>query len=330
MIGSEKTIDNHGRLASQQPTPGGGAAAADELIGEALGLADASVLSGKPLAKLIQEKARAEAKALADEGSAPTLAVVVATEDSSTHWYVRSIERAAENAGIGCRIIDVGHDATEQVLVAVLKDLSAEPSVNGIILQTPLPPGVKADELAKHISPAKDIDGANPLSLGLLAVGERAFAPATARAVVEMLDYFEIPVAGRHVVVVGRSTVVGKPLALLLLQKDATTTVCHSRSGPLRRYTKTSDVVVVAAGRTGLITGDDVSKHSVVIDVGTNVLSDGSLAGDVDGTSVRPVAAALTPVPGGVGSVTTALLLLHAAEAAREQSRTARTTVFSS
>ena len=288
----------------------------------------ASVLSGKPLAKLIQQQATAQAAALAEEGSRPTLAVVVATEDSSTHWYVRSIERAAENAGIGCRIIDVGHDATEQVLIAVLKDLSAEPSVNGIILQTPLPPGVKTQELVKYIAPEKDIDGANPVSLGLLAVGERAFAPATARAVVEMLDHFEIPVAGRNVVVVGRSTVVGKPLSLLLLQKDATTTICHSKSGPLGKYTKDADVVVVAAGRTGLLTGTDVSEHSVVIDVGTNVLSDGSLAGDVDEASVRTVAAALTPVPGGVGSVTTALLLLHTSEAARDQFRAARTPVL--
>jgi methylenetetrahydrofolate dehydrogenase (NADP+)/methenyltetrahydrofolate cyclohydrolase len=288
----------------------------------------ATLLSGKPLAKLIQQKAQKEAKALAEEGLRPTLAVVVATEDSSTHWYVRSIERASENAGIDCRVIDLGPDATEQVLIAVLRDLSAEPSVNGIILQTPLPPGVRNQELVRHIAPEKDIDGANPLSLGLLAVGQRAFAPATARAVIEILDHFEIPLAGRSVVVVGRSAVVGKPLSLLLLQKDATTTVCHSRSGPLAKYTKTADVVVVAAGRTGLLTGTDVSEHSVVIDVGTNVLSDGSLTGDVDEASVSPVAAALTPVPGGVGSVTTSLLLLHTAEAAREQSRAARVSVL--
>lgn len=279
-----------------------------------------AILSGKPLAKLIQEKAQAEAKALTEDGQRPTLAIVVATEDGSTHWYVRSIERACENAGIGCRIVDLGHDASEQVLISVLKDLSAAPSVNGIILQTPLPPGVRADELVRHIAPEKDVDGANPLSLGLLAVGQPAFAPATARAVVEMLDHFEIPLAGRHVVVVGRSAVVGKPLSLLLLQRDATTTICHSRSGPLATYTKAADIVVVAAGRTGLLTGTDVSSGSVVIDVGTNVLPDGSLVGDVDEASVKPVAAALTPVPGGVGSVTTSLLLLHTTDAAREQS----------
>jgi methylenetetrahydrofolate dehydrogenase (NADP+)/methenyltetrahydrofolate cyclohydrolase len=234
---------------------------------------------------------------------------------------VRSIERAAESAGINCRIVDLGHDATGQVLASVLKDLSDEPSVNGIILQTPLPPGVDADALVGHIAPGKDVDGANPLSLGRLAVGQPSFAPATARAVIEILDHFDIPVAGRNVVVVGRSAVVGKPLSLLLLERDAAVTVCHSRSGPLEKYTKTADVVVVAAGRTGLLNGGHISPGAVVIDVGTNVLPDGSLVGDVDQASVRDIAAGLTPVPGGVGSVTTSLLLLHTTEAAREQSR---------
>jgi methylenetetrahydrofolate dehydrogenase (NADP+)/methenyltetrahydrofolate cyclohydrolase len=192
--------------------------------------------------------------------------------------------------------------------------------VNGIILQTPLPEGVRTDSLVGLIAPEKDIDGANPLSLGRLAVGQTAFAPATARSVVEILDHYAIPVAGRNVVIVGRSAVVGKPLSLLLLARDAAITVCHSRSGPLGKYTKEADVVVVAAGRTGLLTGSHVSPGTVVVDVGTNVLPDGSLVGDVDEASVSGVAAALTPVPGGVGSVTTALLLLHTVEAARLQS----------
>jgi methylenetetrahydrofolate dehydrogenase (NADP+)/methenyltetrahydrofolate cyclohydrolase len=280
-----------------------------------------TLLSGRNLAKLIQKKAHDEARNLETDGLRPTLAVVVATDDGSTLWYVRSIERAAESAGINCRIVDLGHDATGQVLASVLKDLSDEPSVNGIILQTPLPPGVDADALVGHIAPEKDIDGANPLSLGRLAVGQPSFAPATARAVTEILDHFDIPVAGRNVVVIGRSAVVGKPLSLLLLERDATVTVCHSRSGALEKYTKTADVVVVAAGRTGLLNGGHISSGAVVIDVGTNVLSDGSLVGDVDEASVRGIAGALTPVPGGVGSVTTSLLLLHTTEAAREQSR---------
>lgn len=280
-----------------------------------------TLLSGRNLAKLIQQKAHDQARDLETDGLRPTLAVVVATDDASTHWYVRSIERAAESAGINCRIVDLGHDATGQVLASVLKDLSAEPSVNGIILQTPLPPGVDADALVGHIAPEKDIDGANPLSLGRLAVGQPSFAPATARAVTEILDHFDIPVAGRNVVVIGRSAVVGKPLSLLLLERDAAVTVCHSRSGPLEKYTRTADVVVVAAGRTGLLNGGHISSGAVVIDVGTNVLPDGSLVGDVDEASVRGIAGALTPVPGGVGSVTTSLLLLHTTEAAREQSR---------
>jgi methylenetetrahydrofolate dehydrogenase (NADP+)/methenyltetrahydrofolate cyclohydrolase len=222
------------------------------------------VLSGKRLAGLIRQKAHDEARLLDNEGQRPVLAVVVATGDEATHWYVRSIERAAEREGIGCRIADLGNDATEQVLANVLSDLSADPSVNGIILQTPLPRGVRADDLVGLIAPEKDIDGANPLSLGRLAVGQPAFAPATARAVVEILDHFQIPVAGRNVVVVGRSAVVGKPLSLLLLEKDATVTICHSKSGPLETYTNPADVVVVATGRTGLLTGSHVSSRSTV------------------------------------------------------------------
>ncbi len=279
------------------------------------------LLSGKTLAKTIQQKAREGSQDLAADGLRPTLAVVVATDDGSTHWYVRSIERAAEKADISCRILDLGHGASGQALAAVLKDLSADPSVNGIILQTPLPPGVQTDKLVGHIAPEKDIDGANPLSLGRLAVGQPAFAPATARAVVEILDHFDIPLAGRNVVIIGRSAVVGKPLSLLLLERDAAITICHSKSGPLEKYTKAADVVVVAAGHTGLLIGDHVSSAATVIDVGTNVLPDGSLVGDVDEASVRGVAAALTPVPGGVGAVTTSLLLLHTTEAARQQSR---------
>ena len=277
-------------------------------------------LSGKELAGDIRRRAREQSRDLGQGGVHPALTVVIATDDGSTHWYVRSIERAAEAAGIGCRVMDLGHDATEQALAGVLRGLAAEPSVHGIILQTPLPAGVRAEALVGLIPPEKDIDGANPLSLGRLAVGQPAFAPATARSVVEILGHYRIPVAGRRTVVVGRSAVVGKPLALLLLERDAAVTVCHSRSGPLERYTAEADIVVVAAGKTGLLNGSHVSASCVVIDVGTNVLADGSLVGDVDADSVRGVAAALSPVPGGVGSVTTALLLLHTVEAARRQS----------
>ena len=189
--------------------------------------------------------------------------------------------------------------------------------MHGIILQTPLPDGVAAARLVGHIAAHKDVDGANPISLGRLAVGEPAFAPATAQAVIELLDYHQIPLSGVHVSVVGRSAVVGKPLLHLLLQRDATVTICHSRSAPLEQFTRPAAVVVVAAGRPGLLTADHLSPGAVVVDVGTNVLADGSLVGDADHASVSTTAAALTPVPGGVGSVTTALLLLHTVDAAR-------------
>lgn len=277
----------------------------------------AAVLSGKPLAKLVKGRAAEQAAELTDRGITPSLAVVVATTDGSTLWYVRSIQRACAEVGISCQIVDLGPEATEELIISVLTALSSDPFIHGLILQTPLPEGVRNAELVRHIAPEKDVDGANPLSLGRLAVGERAFAPATARAVIELLEHHSIPIAGRHVTVVGRSAVVGKPLAFLLLQKDATVTVCHSRSGALEKYTRSADIVAVAAGRTGLLTKEHVSPQSVVIDVGTNVLEDGSLVGDVDFDSVAASASALSPVPGGVGSVTTSLLLLHTIEAAR-------------
>ena len=167
-----------------------------------------------------------------------------------------------------------------------LRRLSADDNTHGIILQTPLPPGVRLDGLAADISVEKDVDGANPLSLGRLTAGLPAFAPATARAVIEVLDHYEQPLAGKGVAVVGRSTVVGKPLMQLLLQRDATVTVCHSRSRPLERYTRDADIVVAAAGSAGLLQGGHVRDGAVVVDVGTNVQEDGQLVGDVDPVSV--------------------------------------------
>ena len=276
----------------------------------------AAILGGKLLAAEIRTRVSAAATDLDERGVAPTLAVVVATDDESAHWYVRSIATAAEKTGLGSRVIDLGAAADEELIGAQLDALSSDPHVHGIILQTPLPPGVSATRLVSRIAPEKDIDGANPVSLGRLAVGEPAFPPATARSVLELLDHHRTPIAGRHVAIVGRSNVVGKPLLHLLLQRDATVTICHSRSTPLATFTRPAEIVVVAVGRAGMLTADHVSEGAIVIDVGTNVLADGSLVGDAASDSVASVAAALSPVPGGVGSVTTALLLLHTVEAA--------------
>ncbi|WP_031518731.1 bifunctional 5,10-methylenetetrahydrofolate dehydrogenase/5,10-methenyltetrahydrofolate cyclohydrolase [Streptomyces sp. NRRL F-5123] len=264
---------------------------------------------------------RAEAQEIAERlvregGAAPRLVVVVATEDESSAWYVRSITRAAARIGIACDTVTLPSDAEPGVIRKQLATLSDDASVHGIILQTPLPPGASAADLAGAIAPGKDVDGANPLSLGRLAAGLPAFAPATAEAVVRLLDAHGLALAGRTVAVVGRSTVVGKPLAHLLLDRDATVTVCHSRTADLAAVTRGADIVVAAAGRAGLVTAEHLAPGAVVVDVGTNPTEDGGLTGDVDADSVRGVAAALSPVPGGVGPVTTALLLRHTAMAA--------------
>lgn len=276
----------------------------------------ALVLSGKELAASIRTETAARAAELTAAGRRPKLAVVIATADESSAWYVRSIARAAEKAGIACDLVDLGADASAEAIRARLAALSDDPAVHGIILQTPLPEGAALEDLASAIAFEKDVDGANPLSLGRLAAGLPAYAPATAEAVVAILDHHKVELTGRHVAVVGRSTVVGKPAAHLLLDRNATVTVCHSRTADLAAVTSACDVVVAAVGRAGLITAAHVRPGAVVVDVGTNPTEDGGLVGDVDAASVAPVAGALTPVPGGVGPVTTALLLRHTVGAA--------------
>lgn len=275
----------------------------------------ATVLSGRELAAAIRADTAARAAELTATGTPPKLAVVVATADESSAWYVRSIAKAAEKAGINCDIADLGPDATGGEIRHRLTSLSADESVHGIILQTPLPEGVNAQEMALAITFDKDVDGANPLSLGRLAAGLPAFAPATAEAVVRILERHQVELAGQRVAVVGRSTVVGKPVAHLLLDTNATVTVCHSRTRDLAAVTAAADVVVAAVGRPGLITAGHVAPGAVVVDVGTNPTEDGGLVGDVDAASVGERAGALTPVPGGVGPVTTALLLQHTVQA---------------
>jgi methylenetetrahydrofolate dehydrogenase (NADP+)/methenyltetrahydrofolate cyclohydrolase len=274
-------------------------------------------LTGKELADGIRTRVSASAAALTAAGRPPRLAVVVATTDESTAWYVRSIAGAASKVGIACDIVNLADTADIEEIHAVLRRLSDDPSVHGIILQTPLPTGVNFARAALAIDPAKDVDGANPTSLGRLAAGIDAFPPATAQAVVALLEHYDIPLAGRTAVVVGRSTVVGKPVAHLLLDRDATVTVCHSRTANLVEVTSRADILIAAVGRVGLIGNEHVAPAAVVIDVGTNATDDGGLVGDVD-PAVGSHVAGLTPVPGGVGPVTTALLLEHTVRAAEE------------
>jgi methylenetetrahydrofolate dehydrogenase (NADP+)/methenyltetrahydrofolate cyclohydrolase len=272
----------------------------------------AASLTGRDLATTIRAAAAARAAELTVAGRQPRLAVVTATDDEASAAYTRSIANAAGKEGIAC---DLLRTTTAAGVSATLAQLADDPEVHGVMLQTPLPEGALLADLARAIPAGKDVDGASPESLGRVTAGLPAFAPATAEAVLALLDYYQVELHGRHAVVVGRSVVVGKPVAHLLLDRHATVTIGHSRTADLAAITRQADVLVVAAGRAGLIGPGHVSPGATVIDVGTNVTDDGLLAGDVD-PAVAGVAAALSPVPGGVGPVTTALLLRHVVEAA--------------
>jgi methylenetetrahydrofolate dehydrogenase (NADP+)/methenyltetrahydrofolate cyclohydrolase len=274
-----------------------------------------SDIDGRAVAKEIRAEVAAAAAKLRENGTVPTLAVVVPTDDEGTAWYVRSIKKAAEKEGVDCRIEQLDAPGKGEI-IAKLQELSADPDVHGIICQTPLPEGVTLAEVGWYISPFKDIDGANSEGLGRLAQGRRTWAPATAAAVLELLKREDLTLSGARAVVVGRSTVVGKPAALLLLNESATVTVCHSKTKDLAGVCREADVLVAAVGRAGMIGADFVKPGATVIDVGTNPTDDGGLVGDVDYAAVAEIAGRLTPVPGGVGPVTTALLLRHTVEAA--------------
>ncbi|MGW6421802.1 bifunctional 5,10-methylenetetrahydrofolate dehydrogenase/5,10-methenyltetrahydrofolate cyclohydrolase [Nocardia sp. NPDC055053] len=279
---------------------------------------DTASLTGKELAAAINADTKERAAALTAAGTAPTLALIVANDDPASAWYVNSLRKAAERLGIACERIDLGADADAETIRAELTARSADPATDAIMLQTPLPAGVSLDDVSSAIAASKDVDGVSPLSLGLLASGLDGFVPATSEAVVELLKHHGIALQGRLVTVVGRSNIVGKPLAQLLLAENATVTVAHSRTADLAAVTTPADIVVAAAGRIGLVTGKHIGDGAVVIDVGTNEAADGGIVGDVDAATVDGKAAALSPVPGGVGPVTTALLMRHVVVAAEK------------
>lgn len=267
------------------------------------------LLDGKAIAADIRLEVAKQAGQYRQAGIVPQLSIITATTDPESVWYVRSICKAAASCYIEADVVSLPADVTTADVAAVLQTQADNPAVHGILLQAPLPAQVASDELLPLIPITKDIDGANPLSAGKLSFGLKAFAPATAEAVMTLLTKHNVEVAGKHAVVVGRSRVVGKPVAQLLLQADATVTICHSRSADLAGQTLLADILVVAAGKPNLIIPSQVRTDAVVIDVGTNVNEAGQLVGDVD----KLVAdhASLTPVPGGVGPVTTALILQH-------------------
>jgi methylenetetrahydrofolate dehydrogenase (NADP+)/methenyltetrahydrofolate cyclohydrolase len=247
----------------------------------------------------------------------PVLALVVASSDAATEWYADSLERQATIVGIATRRVLAKNRET---VTRSLDELSSDSTVDAIICLTPLPDGLTLAAAAEHIAPAKDVDGANPTSLGRLAAGLPGYAPATAQAVIELLRHNGIALRGASAVVVGRSTVVGKPAALLLLAEHATVTICHSHTHDLGSVTRQADVLVAAAGQRHLIRAEHVRPGAFVVDVGTNVDHDGTILGDADTAAIEPIAF-ITPVPGGVGPVTTAVLLRNVITAANDGRR---------
>ena len=256
-------------------------------------------------------------------GHAPALAVVIVGRDAPSIVYLEQILRSCRNVGIGGQLVEIPGRVSAAALRARIRELNDDPHVHGIIVQMPLPRRIPLSAVLDTLDPDKDIDGIHPRNAGLLTLGYDGFLPTTAHAAVEILKRSGIELTGRRAVVIGRSNVVGKPAAILLLREHATVTVCHSRTRDLASVVRSAEIVVVAAGKPGLVTGQMLKRGAVVVDVGINVVGD-RIVGDVDMDSARPVASAITPVPGGVGPVTNALLLTHLLRAAEAQAQEAR------
>jgi methylenetetrahydrofolate dehydrogenase (NADP+)/methenyltetrahydrofolate cyclohydrolase len=282
----------------------------------------ARLLDGKALAQTMQaETAAGVADFVRRTGVRPGLATVLVGESPASQTYVRNKRRACEKAGMVSRVHDLPATTSQAELLSLLAQLNADAAVHGILVQLPLPAHVDESAVVDAVAPLKDVDGFGPVSLGLLTAGRPRYLACTPHGIVQLLRRNDVPVAGRHVVIVGRSNIVGKPLALLLLQKgtDATVTVCHSRTPDVGAVTRAADIVVTAIGQAHFLKADMVRPGAVVVDVGTNRLPEGRLVGDVDFEAVKEVASAITPVPGGVGPMTITMLLHNTLEAAKRQ-----------
>jgi methylenetetrahydrofolate dehydrogenase (NADP+)/methenyltetrahydrofolate cyclohydrolase len=266
-------------------------------------------LDGKAIARELREGLIRRVAALAASGVRPGLAVVQVGHHAVSKLYLQNKIKACGEAGLHSEHIELPEAAGESALLARIRILNNDARIHGILVQLPLPRGFSVDRVLETIAPAKDVDGFHPINMGLLATGNPRFVPCTPLGVMKLLEREGVVLEGRHAVVVGRSNIVGKPMALLLLQKGATVTICNSRTPDLGEMTRQADILVAAAGKPGLITPGMVKPGAVVIDVGINRLPDGRLVGDVDFRGVQGIASCITPVPGGVGPMTIAMLL---------------------
>jgi len=276
----------------------------------------ARILDGKALAAQLRASVKPAVERLAARGIRPGLAVVLAGDDPASQTYVRNKIKACADTGVHSDLHARPGDVAEAALLDRVRMLNQDPRVHGILVQMPLPKQIRAAKVLEAISPAKDVDGFHPANLGALVAGLPGVVPCTPAGILRMLAAEGVALEGRNAVVLGRSTIVGKPMALLLLRRDATVTICHSRTARLADVTRQADILVAAVGRARFVTAGMVKPGACVIDVGVNRLEDGKLAGDVDFAAVREVAGLLTPVPGGVGPMTVAMLIHNAVNAA--------------
>lgn len=278
----------------------------------------AQIIDGKKIAAEVRAEIAEECARLKAEGIVPGLAVIIVGEDPASKVYVRNKKKACEEVGFHSEVYELPEATTEEELLSLVRRLNADDNIHGILVQLPLPKHLNDEIIIANIDPAKDVDAFHPSNVGKIMIGEYDFLPCTPAGVMVMLEKSGIEISGKECVVIGRSNIVGKPQAMLLLHANGTVTICHSRTKNLAEVTRRADILVVAIGKADFVTGDMVKEGAVVIDVGMNRKSDGKLTGDVDFASVEPKASYITPVPGGVGPMTITMLLRNTLTSAKK------------
>lgn len=277
----------------------------------------ARIIDGKALAQKIKENISEEVSELKNKGIIPGLAVILVGDDPASKVYVNNKKKACAQVGIYSEEYLLPADTDEKTLLDLIAKLNADDSINGVLLQAPIPPHLDYRKISETISPMKDVDAFHPYNVGKIMIGDFDFVPCTPAGVVELIKSTGTTIEGKNCVVIGRSNIVGKPQAMLLLKENGTVTVCHSKTKDIASVTRNADILVVAVGKAGFVTGDMIKPGAVVIDVGMNRNSEGKLCGDVDFASAEPVASWITPVPGGVGPMTVTMLLKNTVKAAK-------------
>ncbi len=277
------------------------------------------IIDGKAVSAYVKEQVKNEVAELAKNGSVPALAVIIVGDDPASKVYVGNKKKACEMTGMRSVEYALPAETTEEELLELIAKLNNDKEINGILCQLPVPKHINEDKIIDAIAPEKDVDGFSAVNVGRIWLGKYEISPCTPMGVIELLDYYDIPLEGKNCVIVGRSNIVGKPMAALLLERNATVTVCHSRTKDLASFTKNADVIVAAVGRANFITADMVKEGAVVVDVGINRLDSGKLCGDVDFENVKEKASYITPVPGGCGPMTIAVLMKNTLVAYKNQ-----------